>query len=174
MANTISRFITISAVAFGLCATLSQTAQAQVGVSLSINQPGVYGRVNIGEPLPQYAYVYSAPTIYSQPAYSYQREPIYLYVPPAHSSNWGRYCGNYNACSQPVYFVQDRWVRERHANYQTQYQQQYRNNNGNRYGNGNGNGDRDRDGIRNRNDRDRDGDGVRNSQDRAPNNPNRR
>ena len=40
--------------------------------------------------------------------------PIYLYVPPAHQQNWRRYCGHYHACSQPVYFVRDEWVRERY------------------------------------------------------------
>lgn len=89
-----------------------------------------------------------------------QRQPVYLYVPTAHSNNWSRYCNRYNACAQPVVFVQDRWVRERHA----QYQQQSRPQRG--Y-------DRDRDGIRNSRDQDRDGDGVRNSRDRQPKNPNR-
>ena len=82
-------------------------------------------------------------------------------MPPAHSANWGRYCGNYNACAQPVIFVQDNWVRAP--------------GNQRRYGNYR---DRDRDDDRGHNGRgrgrDRDGDGVRNDRDRAPNNPNRR
>ena len=32
--------------------------------------------------------------------------PLSLYVPPGHQKNWGKYCGRYNACGQPVYFVQ--------------------------------------------------------------------
>jgi hypothetical protein len=40
------------------------------------------------------------------------QQPIYLYVPPAHQANWGRYCGRYAACRQPVYFVHEDWVRE--------------------------------------------------------------
>ncbi len=43
-----------------------------------------------------------------------QRQPIYLYVPSAQQQNWGRYCGRYGACGQPVYFVRDEWVRERY------------------------------------------------------------
>ena len=35
------------------------------------------------------------------------RSPIYLYVPPGHAKNWGKHCARYNACSQPVYFVQE-------------------------------------------------------------------
>jgi hypothetical protein len=41
-------------------------------------------------------------------------------VPAAHQANWGRYCGGYRACGQPVYFVKDSWVR---AQYQHQHEQ---------------------------------------------------
>lgn len=88
--------------------------------------------------------------IVTPPAVAVARAPIYLYVPTAHSANWARHCGRYQACSQPVVFVQDGWVREQHAAYHK---------------------DRDGDGVRNRYDRDRDGDGKRNSRDRRPNNP---
>ena len=127
-------------------------------VSIRVNQPGVYGRVDIGQqPPPQTAWVQPQPVMVRQGQYgAAQRQPIYLYVPPAHYNNWARYCGRYNACAQPVVFVQDRWVRERHA--------EYRQNRG-------GRGDRDHDGVRNRNDRDRDGDGVPNNRDARPNNP---
>jgi hypothetical protein len=30
-------------------------------------------------------------------------------VPPMYYQNWPYYCGYYNACSYPVYFVQDSW-----------------------------------------------------------------
>lgn len=52
--------------------------------------------------------------IISPPVVAYERRPIYLYVPPQHQHDWRRYCGRYNACGQPVYFVQDQWVRERY------------------------------------------------------------
>jgi hypothetical protein len=42
---------------------------------------------------------------------TYQR-PIYLYVPPGHQKHWAKHCGQYKACGQPVYFVQENWVRE--------------------------------------------------------------
>lgn len=142
--------------ASALLLAVAQPALAQ-NVSISVAQPGVYGRVDIGQPVPQTAWVNPNPVIIQQAAGAYQRQPIYLYVPPSHSSNWGRYCGRYNACAQPVVFVQDRWVRERHN--------EYRANRG-------GRGDRDGDGVRNRNDRD--GDGVRNNRDNRPNNPNQR
>ena len=145
-----------------LSACVLQSATA-ANVLIAVNQPGVYGRVNISEPLPAVAWVNPQPVIYAPAQYNVQRQPIYLYVPAAHSGNWGRYCGRYNACAQPVVFVQERWVRDRHAQYQYQYQQ------GHQHGR-----DRDHDGIRNSRDHDRDGDGVRNSRDRQPNNPYRR
>jgi hypothetical protein len=136
-------------------AAMLPVAQA-ADISVSINQPGVYGRVLFGEPIPQGSWVNPQPIIVTQPQYNWQREPIYLYVPPSHSSNWPRYCSRYNACGQPVTFVQDRWVRDR-------YEQQR----------GREGRDQDRDGIRNNRDGDRDGDGVPNWQDRKPKNKNR-
>ena len=146
----------------------AQSAMAQ-NISLSIYQPGVYGRVDIGEPLPQRAWVNQRPIIIAPPQVVYERQPIYLYVPPQHSNNWGRYCGRYNACAQPVVFVQDSWVRDRHAQYRGGRDEDRRDF-GHSRGRGRGN-DRDGDGIRNSRDRDRDGDGVRNSRDYRPNNP---
>ena len=93
----------------------SAEAQPSVGVSIGINQPGVYGRINIGE-VPRPALILPQPVIIAPPQYAVERQPIYLYVPPAHQQDWQRYCGRYNACSQPVYFVQDQWVRERYEN----------------------------------------------------------
>jgi hypothetical protein len=90
----------------------SALAQPQVGVSVSINQPGVYGRVTIGEVRP--ALVLPQPVIISQPSVVVHRTPVYLYVPDDHQQNWRRYCGRYAACGQPVYFVRDDWVRDRY------------------------------------------------------------
>ena len=42
------------------------------------------------------------------------QQPVYLYVPPGHQKNWRKHCGRYNACGQPVYFVQERWIRDRY------------------------------------------------------------
>ena len=92
------------------------TAQAgtQVGVSIGINQPGMYGRIDIGG-YPQPPLVYSQPVvIVPSPVAVYQR-PVYLYVPAEQQLNWGRYCRNFGACGQPVYFVREDWVRARYA-----------------------------------------------------------
>jgi hypothetical protein len=91
----------------------SALAQPSVGVSIGINQPGVYGRINIGD-VPRPALILPEPVIVSRPRVVVERAPIYLYVPPEHQQNWRRYCGRYNACGQPVYFVRDEWVRERY------------------------------------------------------------
>ena len=89
------------------------TATAQTSVSIGINQPGVYGRINIGN-VPPPALYRADPVIIASPRVVVDRQPVYLYVPPTHEQNWGRYCGQYNACGQPVYFVRDEWVRERY------------------------------------------------------------
>ena len=162
---TISK-LSIAVGVAALSALAAQSALAQ-NISLSINQPGVYGRVDIGEPVPQRAWVNPRPVIITQTPVVYERQPIYLYVPPQHSNNWGRYCGRYSACAQPVVFVQDSWVRDRHAQYRGGRDQDRRD-----FGHSRGRGrDRDGDGIRNSRDQDRDGDGVRNSRDFRPNNP---
>jgi len=98
-----------------LAATAAPSAYAgtNVGVSIDINQPGVYGRINIGN-LPPPAVVYAQPLVMAPAPIAVYQQPIYLYVPPAHQANWGRYCNAYSACGQPVYFVQETWVKERY------------------------------------------------------------
>ena len=104
------KFILAMSVTSIIAATGSAFA-ADIGVSINIAQPGMYGRIDIGSvPGPQV--VYSRPTmIYAAPV-GVVREPMYLYVPLGHQKNWRKYCGNYNACGQPVYFVQERWYRD--------------------------------------------------------------
>lgn len=83
---------------------------ADVGVSISVGQPGFYGRINIGD-FPRPELVYAQPVVIQPAPVAYPREPIYLRVPVGYEQNWGRYCGRYNACGQPVYFVRDSWYR---------------------------------------------------------------
>ena len=103
----------IIALALAAGAIGSAVAQPSVGVSIGINQPGVYGRINIGD-VPRPALILQQPVLIAAPRVAVRREPVYLYVPPAHQQNWRRYCGRYEACGQPVYFVRDQWVRERY------------------------------------------------------------
>ncbi|MCW7536487.1 hypothetical protein OOT46_01275 [Aquabacterium sp. A7-Y] len=80
-----------------------QLASAQdVGVSVSISQPGVYGRIDIGNRPPPPLY-YPQPVIITQPRVVQQ--PIYMHVPPGHAKNWRKHCHRYDACGTPVYFV---------------------------------------------------------------------
>lgn len=104
----------IAAAAVSALSSSAVLAQTSVGVSIGINQPGVYGRINIGN-YPQPVLVAPQPVIIAPAPVVVQRQPIYLYVPVGHQQNWGRYCSSYAACGQPVYFVQEQWVRERYA-----------------------------------------------------------
>ena len=92
-------------------AVLPVQAATNIGVSIGINAPGQYGRIDIDNyrrPMP----MMQPPVVYApSPVAQYQR-PIYLYVPRAHQANWGRYCGGYSACGQPVYFVPEAYVRD--------------------------------------------------------------
>jgi hypothetical protein len=93
-----------------LAAALPSLA-ADVGVSVQISQPGVYGRVDIGR-FPQPQVIVQQPVVIGRPVVVAQPEPVYLWVPPGHRKNWGRHCGQYRACGVPVYFVEDRWYRD--------------------------------------------------------------
>lgn len=82
---------------------------ADVGVSVSISQPGVYGRVDIGR-FPQPQLVVTQPVIIQRQVVVVQSpEPVYMWVPPGHRKNWRKHCGQYQACGVPVYFVKDDW-----------------------------------------------------------------
>jgi len=100
---------TIAAILAAAALPLSVQA-ADVGVSVSISQPGVYGRIDIGR-FPQPVVVAPQPVIIGRPVVV-QPEPVYLWVPPGHRKHWGKHCGRYNACGVPVYFVEDRWYNQ--------------------------------------------------------------
>ena len=94
----------------GSCWLRSSAAPAwsavDVGVGITIREPGVYGRIEIGSAtaaagaLPAAGDHRPAPVMVQQP-------PMYLYVPPGHAKDWGKHCGRYNACARQVYFVQE-------------------------------------------------------------------
>ena len=46
---------------------------------------------------------------------------------------WGKHCAKYNACGQPVYFVQEKWVKER-------YEREHGHDRDDEHGNGHGKG----------------------------------
>jgi hypothetical protein len=96
-----------------------QNQGPDIGVSVQISQPGVYGRIDIGR-FPQPQVVVAQPVIIQRPVYVQQAqvqqpqmyrapEPVYMWVPPGHRKNWRKHCREYNACGVPVYFVRDDW-----------------------------------------------------------------
>jgi hypothetical protein len=93
---------------------------ADVGVSVQIGQPGFYGRIDIGR-FPQPQVVYPQPVVIVPAPVAVVQAPLYLRVPPGHSKHWAKHCSKYNACGQPVYFVQDQWYQSQVA--QAQYGQ---------------------------------------------------
>lgn len=118
----------LCAAALALALGAGQALAADVGVSISIGQPGFYGQIDIGNfPRPQV--IYRQPVII-EPGRSYGG-PVYLRVPPGHEKHWGKHCAKYNACGRPVYFVRDDW-------YEREYVPAYRE----RYGHNDRHGDR--------------------------------
>lgn len=97
----------VAAALAAFCAAPAGAADVDVGVSIGISQPGVYGRIDIGR-FPQPQVVYAQPVIIGRPVAAYP-EPVYMWVPPGHRKNWKHYCGRYHACGAPVVFVRDDW-----------------------------------------------------------------
>lgn len=103
-----------------LIAVTSPLLAADVAVSVSIGEPGFYGRIDIGD-YPQPRVIYRQPIIVERVVVD--RPPIYMRVPPGHAKNWRKHCREYNACGERVLFVQDTWYsheyvpryRERHS-----------------------------------------------------------
>lgn len=81
---------------------------SDVGVAVSVGQPGFYGRIDIGN-YPQPRLIYPAPVMVQPMPMGMAPQPIYLRAPPGHRKNWRKHCRKYGACGQPVYFVQDSW-----------------------------------------------------------------
>ncbi len=144
--------------AAALAAITAPSLAADIGLSLSIGQPGFYGHIDIGD-FPQPRLIYQQPRVMYRSAM--HRPPIYLHVPPGHAKNWRWHCREYNACNERVYFVQDDWYRQE---YVPRYQERYNNRRDDRRDN---RGD-DRGGDRKNNDR-RDNDRHDNGRGHGPN-----
>lgn len=104
-----------------LTTTLSQAA-VDVGVGITLREPGVYGRIEIGTAPPP-PLIYPQPVVVVPAPVPYR--PIYLYVPPGHAKDWKRHCRRYAACNQPVYFVREDWVRDRYDRYRYDRRDRY-------------------------------------------------
>ncbi|MET0379140.1 MAG: hypothetical protein ABW049_09140 [Spongiibacteraceae bacterium] len=113
----------------------SASFAADVGVSVSIGQPGFYGQIDIGD-YPQPRVIYREPRIIER--VSVERAPVYMRVPPGHAKHWDKHCYEYRACNQRVYFVKDDWYERE---YVPRYQERHRNRHENDHrGHGNGKG----------------------------------
>lgn len=107
-----------SALCAGALLALSSLAPAalaaDVGVSISIGQPGFYGVIDIGD-APRPRVIYPQPVIIE--TVTVVRAPIYLNVPPGHARNWSQHCRAYQACNRPVYFVENDWYEQEYVPY---------------------------------------------------------
>ena len=112
--------------AIALAAPFSTPVLAtDVGVSVTIGQPGFYGRIDIGG-FPPPLVIYDTPRYVQRvPA---GRPPIYLRVPPGHIKHWDKHCREYNACGEPVYFVRDDWYQREYVPRYQEHRGDYRDN----------------------------------------------
>lgn len=87
---------------------------ADVGVSIQISEPGLYGRIDLGR-FPQPQVVVTRPIVVQAPPPGVivvqPSQPVYLWVPPGHRKNWRKHCSRYQACATPVVFVRDDWYQ---------------------------------------------------------------
>jgi len=98
-----------------------------VGVSISVGQPGFYGQINLGPNLvPQL--LYPQPVIIMAPPPTAVLTPVYLHVPPGHAKRWKKHCHKYNACGRRVYFVKDDWYNNTYVPYYRDHRDEYRDN----------------------------------------------
>jgi len=120
----------------------STTLATEVGVSISVGQPGFYGQIDIGN-APRPVLVYPQPVVVQpvrvvQPVTVVQPpQPLYLHVPPGHAKNWKKHCQKYDACARPVYFVKDDWYEKVYVPY---YEQERGHGHGKGKGHGSGKG----------------------------------
>lgn len=95
-----------------LLAVTSSARAADVGVSISIGQPGYFGQINIGDAPEPPQVIYAKPVVIERDPH-YAGAPLYLRVPVGYEKHWEKHCREYNACGRPVYFVRDDWYRNR-------------------------------------------------------------
>ncbi|HMA10704.1 MAG TPA: hypothetical protein VKO83_02375 [Steroidobacteraceae bacterium] len=109
----------IAALALTAAAATAPAFAGNVGISISVGEPGFYGQIDIGG-YGRPALIYSEPVVLAPRYRAYA--PVYIRAPRDHYRHWDRYCGRYNACYRPVYFVRDEW----YSNYYSpRYRQHY-------------------------------------------------
>jgi hypothetical protein len=114
----------------------SSAGAADVGVSVSVGQPGFYGHIDIGD-YPRPEVVYAKPVVVQPAPVGVVYQPVYLHVPPGHEKHWNKHCAKYNACGRPVYFVRDGWYNKV---YVPEYQARHGKGHGEKHGKEDNNG----------------------------------
>ncbi|HEY6513705.1 MAG TPA: hypothetical protein VI032_17125 [Burkholderiaceae bacterium] len=105
--------LSLTALLMNLLGAAPAAAQTSVGVAVEVHQPGVYGRIEVGN-FPPPTVIYPQPVVIAPTPVAVYQRPVYLYIPPGHQKHWAKHCAKYAACGQPVYFVQESWVRDRY------------------------------------------------------------
>ena len=98
------------AAVFAACA--APAFAGDVGLTISVGQPGFYGQLDIGNVPRPPQLVYPQAVVVRQAPEFVAAPPIYLHVPPGHEKHWSKHCHEYNACGAPVYFVRHDWYRD--------------------------------------------------------------
>jgi hypothetical protein len=109
--NRLKKYMLTLLAALAAVSAAPAWSAVDVGVGITIREPGVYGRIELGSQPPP-PVLYPQPMIIARPTVMVQQPPMYLYVPPGHAKDWGKHCQRYNACTRQVYFVQESWVQQ--------------------------------------------------------------
>ena len=94
----------------GLVTACLPASAADVGVSVTVGDPGFFGRIDMGN-APRPVLVNPAPVLIAPAPRRVVQQPVYLHVPPGHAKHWAKHCARYDACGRPVYFVQENWYQ---------------------------------------------------------------
>ncbi|MEA3158871.1 MAG: hypothetical protein QOD95_419 [Gammaproteobacteria bacterium] len=104
---------------------ISGTAFAQVAASITLGEPGFYGRVDIGDaPTPRF--INSSPVVGISVRGGELPPPIYLHVRPGYERDWRHHCREYDACGQPVYFVRHDWYANTYVPHYREHRDEHR------------------------------------------------
>lgn len=109
------------AISLGL---VSAPSMADVGMSITVGEPGFFGHIEIGD-APRPVLVAPAAVIIEPAPPRVVVQPLYLYVPSAERKDWRRHCGRYHACGRPVYFVRESWYRDVYVPHYRQHRVEY-------------------------------------------------
>ncbi|MCU6435514.1 hypothetical protein LPB67_17185 [Undibacterium sp. Jales W-56] len=124
----------------------SSAFATDVGVSVTLGDPGFYGRIDLGN-IQRPQVIYTNPIVINRPLYGYvDEQPLYLRVPPGHARHWREHCEYYDACGRPVYFVQENWYNQVYVPQVRGYRSEWNGDHGNHgRGRDDNHGRRDRD-----------------------------